>query len=183
MPVLKVNTITNAKFGSTDIRAVYRGSTQVYRRPSPEPMSWLPINMELRKAADIWISPNQSEGDVCCWVVADSMRPYYMDDIVEMSYGGVPGIYTGGIPISEGPEMIVDGVSYKPITFHSNVLTPDPNSLPTAFNVRQKTYDNTWAEWGAGIQNPCNLMPLDLFLRPISYQVQSITNHKELDNG
>ena len=182
MPVLKVNTITNAKFGSTDIRAVYRGSTQVYRRPSPEPMSWLPINMELRKAADIWISPNQSAGDVCCWVVADSMRPYYMDDIVEMSYGGVPGIYTGGIPISEGPEMIVDGVSYKPITFHSNVLTPDPNSLPTAFNVRQR---HTTIRGPSGCRHPKPLQPHATrpFLRPISYQVQSITNHKELDNG
>ena len=125
MPVLKANTITNAKLGSTDIRAVYRGSTEVYRRPPPEPMSWLPINMELRTASDIWISPNQSEGDVCCWVVADSMRPYYMDDRVEMAYGGVPGIYPGGMPISEGPEMVVDGVAYKPITFHINVLTPE----------------------------------------------------------
>lgn len=176
MPVLKANTITNAKLGSTEIRAVYRGGTEVYRRPSPEPMSWLPINMELRKASDIWISPNQSEGDVCCWVVADSMRPYYMNDTVEMAYGGVPGIYPGGMPLSEGPEIVIDGVAYHPIAFHINVLTPDPNTLTTNYNVRQKKYDNTWADWGAGHQNPLQPNPAQPFFKtdklpsPVHYQ-------------
>ena len=30
MPVLKSNTITNAKFGNTDLSAVYKGSTQIW---------------------------------------------------------------------------------------------------------------------------------------------------------
>ena len=165
MPRLRTYEIKDAKLGSTQLGAVYKGSTQVYRRPSPEPMSWLPINMELRKAADIWVSPNQSEGEVCCWVVADSMRPYYMDDTVEMAYGGVPGIYPGGRPISEGPEMVVGGVAYKPITFYINVLSPDPNSLATNFNIRQKKYDNTWADWGAGHQNPLQPNPAQPFFK------------------
>lgn len=36
MPVLKTNTITNAKFGSTDLSAVYKGSTLIWDGVSGE---------------------------------------------------------------------------------------------------------------------------------------------------
>ena len=104
-----------------------------------------------------------------------------MDDIVEMSYGGVPGIYGWHSDLRRAGNDSGWRV-VQVITFHSNVLTPDPNSLPTAFNVRQKIRQYV-GRVGCRHPKPCNLMPLDLFLRPISYQVQSITNHKELDNG
>ena len=46
MPVLQTNTITNAKLGSTELSAVYRGSTQIWKAVPNPPFIFAPINME-----------------------------------------------------------------------------------------------------------------------------------------
>lgn len=44
MTVLKANTITDAKFGSTDLSAVYKGSTQIWK--AVQPVTFAPINIQ-----------------------------------------------------------------------------------------------------------------------------------------
>lgn len=51
MPVLTTNTITDAKFGSTDLSAVYRGSTQIWQA-GPPPMTFAPINIQPVQGAE-----------------------------------------------------------------------------------------------------------------------------------
>ena len=64
MPVLKANTITNAKFGSTDIRAVYRGSTQVWKASSEE-LSEYVVNLRVYTAKNTSTFPMY---EVCFWM-------------------------------------------------------------------------------------------------------------------
>ncbi len=49
MPALNISNIKDAKFGSTDLSAVYKGSTQIYRRP---PFILHPINLGIVTRAD-----------------------------------------------------------------------------------------------------------------------------------
>ena len=52
MSVLKANTITNAKLGSTQLTAVYKGSTQIWQADPSEPITFAPINIQPVQGAE-----------------------------------------------------------------------------------------------------------------------------------
>ena len=52
MPVLKANTITKAKLGSTDLKAVYRGGTQIWQAGPKPPITFAPINIQPVQGAE-----------------------------------------------------------------------------------------------------------------------------------
>ena len=64
MPVLKTNTITNAKFGKTDLSAVYRGSTQIWKASS-EDLSEYVVNLRVYTAKNTSTFPMY---EVCFWM-------------------------------------------------------------------------------------------------------------------
>ena len=150
MPALNINTIKDAKLGSTELSAVYQGSTQIWHAPYPEPMSWLPINVVMRNDDGIWID-NQRKEDICLWAVHDDCRPYYMNETIELDYklSNASGSTDMWLPqrgvVAEGPFAIVDGVKYMPVSFFS--LEQWPVSFVEIFRIRQKKYDNTWGEY------------------------------------
>ena len=72
MPVLPANTIANAKFGSTDLSAVYKGSTRIYGFRQNPPFIFAPINMEPVKGKE--------DRQYYFWVYGERQTelPYYL---------------------------------------------------------------------------------------------------------
>ena len=121
MPALNISNIKDAKLGSTDLSAVYKGSTPIWQAiPSP-PFIFAPINIEPRQGKEM--------SQYTYWAC------YERNDSGQMWFLGVSGVGTDpSWPITSPVfmtdpntgtvgECVVDGIKYRSYSTNNNRFT------------------------------------------------------------
>ena len=120
MPVLKANTITDAKFGNTDLSAVYRGSTRVWRKPPIlAPINLQPVPGEETARYCYWALHSWDEDEERAQGVegygSNSSRPPFINLVIY--YNPATG---------EQGKVDIDGWTYKSYSTGLNNFDDNP---------------------------------------------------------
>ena len=184
MPVLKANTITKAKLGSTDLKAVYRGSTQIWQAGPPPPFIFAPINMEPVKA----YPTEQYHFWVCC--ERQEELPYLMWFEKPEGVGTDPAKAFTNVTQMIDPatgkqgKCVVDGHEYAAYNTNWNDFA-EKDDCDWIFKLRIKFLEYGWTPYSVilkgGIDDPNNPCYRDDRFPDLStfYMLEE----SELDNG
>ena len=164
MPVLKSNTITNAKLGSTEIRAVYKGCTQV----------WRDDNVITQPHSLIQKVPSVDGGSYkyyfYSYLYIDT--PNDANDTFEIEFLMDKGWTSKSSPSNASSFAEHNGVRY----YRYSIYSPIPTDVPHAWRVRLKTAPQCWS----GMNADGSMMPD--YPYPQIWNVFSL-EERELEDG
>ena len=153
MPVLKTNNITNAKFNSTEVSAVYRGSARIWRKPP----ILAPINLQPE--------PGEETTRYCYWALHSWDEEEERAQGVE-GYGSNSSrkpfinLFTYNNPATgQQGKVDVDGWTYKSYSTGLNDFADNP-SCEWLINMKINFLASGWTHefkiLRGGIDDPIN---------------------------